>query len=60
MGHVVTNNKPAHDIIVALAELFPQCFSVFQGRRKPLKLGIRDDLLAALGGAITEHRASAA
>jgi ProP effector len=47
----------AHDTIVALAELFPACFSVFEGRRKPLKIGIREDLLAALGGAITPEEA---
>jgi ProP effector len=49
--------NPAHDTIVALAELFRACFSVFQGRRKPLKIGIRDDVMAALNGAISEKEA---
>jgi ProP effector len=53
----VSNNGAAHDTIVALAELFPACFSVFQGRRKPLKVGIYDDVIAALGGAITDKEA---
>jgi sRNA-binding protein len=42
-------NKPntAHGTIEVLASLFPAAFSVFQGRRKPLKVGIREDLIAA-------------
>jgi sRNA-binding protein len=52
--------NPAHDTIVALAELFPACFAVFQDRRKPLKLGIREDLIAAMTGAITAKEASLA
>ena len=42
----------AHDTIVVLANLFPACFFVVQHRRKPLKVGIRDDVLAVLNGAI--------
>src|SRR5262245_20561799 len=38
--------------IMLLAELFPRCFSIFEGRRCPLKLGIHLDLLTALDGAI--------
>jgi len=45
--------NPAHDTIEALADMFPACFSVFQGRRKPLKVGILNDLLAVLAGAAT-------
>lgn len=36
-----------------LAERFPACFSVFEGRRKPLAIGIHLDILAALGDAVT-------
>ena len=53
----MTNNTAT---IEALANLFPACFSIFQGRRKPLKIGIREDLIAALTGAITAKEASLA
>src|SRR5262249_4418991 len=46
--------------ISLLAELYPKCFSVYEGRRRPLKLGIHLDIQAALDGAITPaelHRA---
>ena len=46
--------------IALLAELYPRCFSVYEGRRHPLKLGIHLDIQAALAGAITPlelHRA---
>lgn len=36
--------------IALLAELFPKCFAVYEARRKPLKIGIRGDLVAAVGG----------
>ena len=41
------------DTIAALAEWFPLCFAVYERRRKPLKLGIHLDVLAATSGAIT-------
>jgi ProP effector len=53
----VNKPNPAHDTIIVLADLFPKCFAVFQGRRSPLKVGIRDDVLAALNGAITAKEA---
>ena len=40
-------------VIELLAETYPQCFAVFQERRRPLKLGIHHDILTALNGAIT-------
>jgi len=40
-------------VIALLAEMFPKCFSVYQGRRRPLKLKIHLDIQAGLGGAIT-------
>ena len=36
-----------------LAERFPACFSVYENRRRPLKIGIHLDILAALDGAVT-------
>jgi ProP effector len=47
-------------VITLLAELYPKCFSVYQGRRRPLKLKIHLDILAAVDGALTPpelHRA---
>jgi ProP effector len=43
----------AQSTIAVLADLFPKCFAVFEQRRKPLKLGIHHDIMAALNGAIT-------
>ena len=40
-------------VITLLAETFPKCFSVYQGRRRPLKIKIHLDIQAALDGAIT-------
>jgi ProP effector len=40
--------------IALLAEAFPKAFSIFEQRRRPLKIGIRGDLLARLGGTLTE------
>jgi sRNA-binding protein len=39
--------------ITVLAEVFPRCFTVYEQRRRPLKLKIHLDILAALDGAIT-------
>jgi len=47
-------------VIALLAETFPKCFSVYEGRRRPLKLKIHLDIQAGLDGAITPaelHRA---
>jgi sRNA-binding protein len=45
------NTMAAQRTIEVLAGLFPACFAVFQERRKPLKLGIREEVIAALAGA---------
>jgi ProP effector len=50
--------RKSHDTAVAatlalLAKTFPKCFSVFELRRRPLKLRIDLDIAAALAGAIT-------
>jgi ProP effector len=47
-------------LIELLAEQFPRAFFVFQRRRRPLKLGIHRDIIAALDGAITPEELSAA
>jgi ProP effector len=43
----------AEAVIELLAERFPKCFVVYERRRKPLKIGIHHDIMAALDGAIT-------
>jgi hypothetical protein len=43
----------AGDGIAMLAERWPACFHVFERPRRPLKLGIHLDILAALDGAMT-------
>lgn len=48
----------ADQIIAALARLWPFCFSVFEQRRKPLKIGIRNDLVAQLQPMIAKGRIS--
>jgi len=53
-------NQAVAAAIALLAELYPKCFSVYQGHRHPLKLNIHLDIQAALDGAITStelHRA---
>jgi ProP effector len=34
--------------IVLLEKLWPKCFAVYEKRRQPLKIGIRDDIVAQL------------
>jgi len=49
------DRRTARTIIELLAETFPKTFFVYAQRRKPLKIGIDRDLVAALDGAVTEH-----
>jgi sRNA-binding protein len=35
-------------VLGLLAKTWPRCFALFGHRRRPLKLGIRDDIVAAL------------
>jgi ProP effector len=44
--------KAARDVIAVLADLWPNCFAVFERRRRPLKLVIHRDVLVAAKGAI--------
>jgi hypothetical protein len=46
--------QAANTVIELLAETWPACFSVYQNRRHPLKIGIHHEILAALDGAVTE------
>jgi ProP effector len=39
--------------LALLAERWPRCFVIFEQRRRPLKIGIHTDILAALDGAVT-------
>lgn len=48
-----TRVADAEAAIALLAELFPRAFVVFEIRRKPLKIGIYNDILAKTNGAIT-------
>jgi ProQ/FINO family len=40
-------------VILLLAERWPAAFKVHEGRRKPLKVGIHLDVMAAIDGAVT-------
>jgi sRNA-binding protein len=40
-------------VIALLAEVYPKTFSI-EAKRRPLKIGIRESLQAALDGALTE------
>ena len=44
--------KPPQSIIEFLASRYPNTFYVYERRRKPLKVGIYDDIVADLGDAI--------
>src|SRR5262249_3174810 len=48
-----SHNQAVTAAIALLAETFPRCFSIYEGRRRPLKLKIHLDIQAALNGAIT-------
>jgi ProP effector len=50
----------AGEIIATLAELYPQTFFVFEGRRRPLKRNIDHDLALATTDAITVDKIKAA
>jgi sRNA-binding protein len=41
--------------IELLAEKFPRCFAMLESRRRPLKIGIDQDILAALPDGISRH-----
>lgn len=43
----------ARAVIALLAERWPATFAVFEARRRPLKVGVHNDIIAALDGAVT-------
>jgi sRNA-binding protein len=47
-------------VILLLAERWPATFSIREARRKPLKIGIHLDVMAAIDGAITRVELSRA
>ncbi len=47
-------------VFALLAERWPQTFSIFERRRRPLKVGIHSDILAVLGGVVTPAELSTA
>jgi ProP effector len=48
------HDKNIAAVLKLLAERWPAAFSIFEGRRRPLKIGIHLEILAALDGAVTE------
>jgi sRNA-binding protein len=56
--------KSPLEVLFVLGAAFPACFAVYEARRKPLKRGIRDDLIAVMvasgGNTITEKELGAA
>ncbi len=63
----MTTTRPAarSDLTIAavldlLTETWPACFSIYERRRKPLKIGIHRDILAVLDGAVTPAELSRA
>jgi ProP effector len=52
---VSTKQADARAAIALLAKLFPKAFAVHEARRRPLKVGIAADLVAAVAGAIKPH-----
>jgi ProP effector len=59
-GASAMSHNAIRAVISLLAEKWPCCFSIIESGRRPLKLGIRDDVLAALDGAIPAGKVSAA
>lgn len=46
--------------IALLAATWPATFSIYERKRRPLKIGIRDEILAAIGGTIELEELTAA
>lgn len=47
-------------VLALLATIWPACFSIYEQRRRPLKIGIHHEILAALDGTVTAKSLSAA
>jgi sRNA-binding protein len=59
--HFPTERSARAKIVLGiLADKFPACFAIYERRRRPLKLGIHHDIIAALDGAIAPRDLSSA
>jgi hypothetical protein len=47
------HDKNIQAVLELLAETWPAAFSIYEDRRRPLKIGIHTEILAGLDGAIT-------
>jgi hypothetical protein len=47
------HDKNIQAVLELLAETWPATFSIYEDRRRPLKIGIHHEILTALDGAIT-------
>jgi ProP effector len=57
----MSNWRATNDAAIALlVERYPKTFAVYEARRRPLKIGIDRDLVAALGGAMTPRELGSA
>jgi hypothetical protein len=54
------HDATARAVLDFLCEQFPKCFVHYEARRRPLKLGIHLNLIAALAGAVMPHELSRA
>jgi ProP effector len=54
------HDKSIAAVLELLAEMWPAAFSIYENRRRPLKVGIREEILAALDGAVTAAELSLA
>jgi sRNA-binding protein len=48
-----SHDRDVAAVLELLAETWPHCFSIYENRRRPLKIGIHLDILAALNGAVS-------
>jgi sRNA-binding protein len=46
------NNREVEEVLALLCVRFPKTFFMYQGKRKPLKVGIRREVEDALGGEV--------
>ena len=46
-----------HDMIALLCQTYPKTFFLYERKRRPLKIGIREDLIRAMGNAIDPAQA---
>ena len=54
------HDKNIQAVLELLAETWPATFSIYENRRRPLKIGIHHEILAALDGAVSAAELSLA